>query len=177
MSRQFSVPILVLVLLWLAACVLPWNAAPVVKLGLIAPFEGAGRPLGYAVLPAVKSAVADANASGDLVGYRVAVVALDDSLDPALAAQQARALSLDPDVLAVIGPFTEDAAESVEPVLAAAAMPNIPVLATEPAGGDHAAEVAAARAAAIQVLRALAGDIASAGRPSRSGLSAKLASP
>jgi len=179
MTRRFSVAFLALLMLLFlsAACALPWNAAPVVKVGVIAPFEGAGRPLGYAVLPAIKSAVADANASGELAGYRVAVVALDDSLDPALAAQQARALSLDPDVLAVIGPFTEARAELVEAVLAAAAVPNMPVIATGPAGGDYSVEMAAAREAANQVLRALARDIAGAGRPSRSGLSAELASP
>ena len=44
---------------------MPGDAAPVVKIGVIAPFEGAGRPLGYAVLPAIKAAVAEANASGD----------------------------------------------------------------------------------------------------------------
>ncbi len=179
MIRRFRVPtIALLVLLFLpTACASRWNAAPVIKLGVIAPFEGAGRPLGYAVLPAIKSAVADANASGELAGYRVAVVALDDSLDPAIAAQQARALSLDPDVLAVIGPFDKEGAESVRTVLAAAAIPNMPVIAVEPAGGDYAGEIAAAREAANRVLRALAGNVASAGRPSRSGLSAELASP
>lgn len=177
MSRRFSAPILALLLLLLAACTLPWNAAPVVKLGVIAPFEGAGRPLGYAVLPAIKSAVADANASGELAGYRVAVVALDDSLDPAMAAQQARALALDPDVLAVIGPFTKDTAVAVQTVLAETATPSIPIIAAEPVGRDQAAAIAAATEAAGRVLRALASDIAGAGRPSRSGLSAKLASP
>lgn len=179
MIRRFSVSLLALLMLLFlsAACALPWNAAPVIKLGVIAPFEGAGRPLGYAVLPAIKSLVADANASGELAGYRVAVVALDDSLDPTMAAQQARALALDPDVIAVIGPFSEEGAESVEIVLAAAAVPNLPVIATQPAGGDYAGEIAAAREAANRVLRALATDIAGAGRPSRSGLSTKLASP
>lgn len=178
MTRRFSVSLLALLMLLFlsAACALPWNAAPVIKLGVIAPFEGAGRPLGYAVLPAIKSLVADANASGELAGYRVAVVALDDSLDPAMAAQQARALALDPDVIAVIGPFSEEGAESVEIALAAA-VPNLPVIATQPVGGDYAGEIAAAREAANRVLRALATDIAGAGRPTRSGLSAKLASP
>ena len=46
----------------LSACAMPGDAAPVVKIGVIAPFEGAGRPLGYAVLPAIKAAAAEANA-------------------------------------------------------------------------------------------------------------------
>ena len=179
MARRPGAPILALVLLAVlsAACTLPGDAAPVVKLGVIAPFEGAGRPLGYAVLPAIKSAVAAANASGELSGYRVAVVALDDSLDPATAAQQAKALTLDPDVLAVVGPFTADAAASAKLVLAAAAMPNVPVIATSPTGGDYDEEIRTAKEAANAMLRALAADIADHGRPSRSGLSAELVSP
>lgn len=169
--------VLLLPLLFLAGCLLPGDAAPIVKFGVIAPFEGAGRPLGYAILPAIKSVVAEANAHGELAGFRVAVVALDDSLDPAMAAQQARALSLDPDVIAVIGPFTEGAAAAVEPVLAASGTPHVPVITARTAGADYSEEVAAAKEAANALLQALAADIAGDGRPSRSGLSAELVSP
>jgi hypothetical protein len=107
----------------LASCALPGDAAPVVKIGLIAPFEGLGRPLGYAVLPAVKAAIAETNASNSLHGYRVALVALNDDLDPATAARQAGALAQDRDILAVLGPFDSPAARQALPVLAAAAVP------------------------------------------------------
>ena len=40
----------------LSACVMPGDAAPVIKIGVVAPFEGTGRPLGYAVLPGIKAA-------------------------------------------------------------------------------------------------------------------------
>ncbi len=94
----------------LAACALPGDAAPVVKIGVIAPFEGAGRPLGYAVLPAVKAAVAEANASGKLGRYQVMVVAFNDDLHGPTAAAQAQALALDPEVLGVVGPWTAETA-------------------------------------------------------------------
>ena len=85
---------------------MPGDAAPVIKIGVIAPFEGTGRPLGYAVLPGIKAAVEEANASGDLGRYRVLVVAFNDDLDAPTAAAQAQALALDADVLAVVGPWT-----------------------------------------------------------------------
>ena len=64
----------------LSACTMPGDAASIVKIGVIAPFEGAGRPLGYAVLPAIKAAAAEANASGALGRYQVLVVAFNDDL-------------------------------------------------------------------------------------------------
>ncbi len=122
-----SIPFCVLLLLalLLAACTMPGDAAPVVKIGLIAPFEGTGRPLGYAVLPAVRQAIAEANASGALGRYRVALVALNDDLDPATAAGQAQALLQDAAVLAALGPFDAAAAAAAAPVLAAAGLPAL----------------------------------------------------
>ena len=104
----------------LSACALPGDAAPVVKIGVIAPFEGAGRPLGYAVLPAIKAAVAEANASGKLGRYQVMVVAFNDDLHGPTAAAQAKALALDPEVLAVVGPWSAETVEAVAPILAEA---------------------------------------------------------
>lgn len=115
-----------LALLGLAGgCAMPGDAVPVVKIGLIAPFEGVGRPLGYAILPVVRTALAQANADGSLGRYRVALVALNDDLSPASAAAQARALAQDPDVLAVLGPFSEETAAAVAPILAQAGIPAL----------------------------------------------------
>lgn len=110
----------------LAGCAMPGNAAPVIKIGVIAPFEGLGRPLGYEILPVVKAAVAEANAGGKLGRYRAAVIALNDDLDPATAAAQARALVLDADVIAVLGPWTTTTANAVAPVLTASGIPWLP---------------------------------------------------
>jgi hypothetical protein len=116
---------LVLYALLLSSCLMPGDAAPVVKIGLIAPFEGLGRPLGYAVLPAVKTALAEANASGQLGRYRVVLVALNDDLEPRAATAQARALAQDGEVLAVLGPWSEATAAAAAPVLAQAGMPAL----------------------------------------------------
>jgi len=108
---------------------MPGDAAPVVKIGLIGPFEGLGRPLGYELLPVVKAALAEANDGGQLGRYRVALVALNDDLDPQTAAAQAHALAQDPDLIAVLGPWTSATAAAAAPMLAQA---GIPLLATAP---------------------------------------------
>ncbi len=81
----------------------PVNTKPVVKIGLVAPFEGLYRPLGYEVLHAVKAAVSQCNEEGGAAGYMVELVALDDSNDPEQAAIQAKKMAIDPDVMGVIG--------------------------------------------------------------------------
>jgi ABC-type branched-subunit amino acid transport system substrate-binding protein len=158
----------------LGGCVLPGNAAPVVKLGLIGPFEGAGREVGYAVLPAVKAVVAEANASGDLGAYRVALAVVNDSNDPAAAEREARALAAHPDVLAIIGPFTGETAAAVASVSLARGIPWIPAAGSP--DGDPADEINLATHAARRALAALSADILRNGRPSRAGVQAFLQS-
>jgi ABC-type branched-subunit amino acid transport system substrate-binding protein len=160
----------VLILL-LASCALPIDAAPVVKLGVIAPFEGAGRNLGYAILPEIKAAAAEANASGALAPYRVLVVAFNDNLDPPTARQQAAALALDPDVVGVVGPFSEETSAAALPVLAAASVPAAPVTAAQWTGSDFSQEQRAAKEAARSLLQDLAAQIRATGRPTRTAIS------
>lgn len=76
-----------------------------VKIGLVGPFEGLYRPLGYEVLPAVKLALREWNETGGLNGYAVELVALNDGQDPVVAAQRAREMVVDPDIMGVIGHF------------------------------------------------------------------------
>jgi ABC-type branched-subunit amino acid transport system substrate-binding protein len=144
-----------LALAFLPAACTSRNAAPVIKLGVIAPFEGPGRPLGYAILPAVKEAVREANNRNALGPYRVAVVAFNDDLDPATAADQARALALDSDVLAVIGPFTPETAAAAAPILAAAGVAHLAINAPDPTATDHSAAIAGTQKAASALIEAL----------------------
>lgn len=80
---------------------------PVVKIGLAAPFEGRYRNLGYEVIYAVRLAVREANAAGGVAGYSVELAALDDSGEAEMAAEQARKLATDPQVMAVLGHWLE----------------------------------------------------------------------
>ena len=89
-------------LLLVSACY--GSTTPVVKIGLIAPFEELYREDGYAVLHAVQLAVNQRNAAGGVAGRQVALVALNDNGRPDEAAFQASKLALDADLLAVISP-------------------------------------------------------------------------
>jgi hypothetical protein len=109
------------------------DAPAVVKIGVIAPFEGVGRRLGYAVLPEIKGELASANRERPKAPYRVALVALNDDLDAREAASQARALVQDPDVLAVIGLWSDETSQSAAPILAEA---GVPVLLAVPYEGS-----------------------------------------
>lgn len=89
---------------------------PVVKIGLVAPFEGRYRSLGYDVIYSARMAIREVNEAGGIGPYRVALVALDDSGDPDLAQKTARSLVIDPALMAVIGhwlPETTEAASGV----------------------------------------------------------------
>jgi len=91
----------------LTACTFPGGTRPLVKLGLVAPFEGQHRAIGYDALYAVKLAIREQNAAGGMGEYLVELVALDDDNDSQQAARRAEEMAIDPDVLAVIGGFTE----------------------------------------------------------------------
>ena len=153
----------------LSACAMPGDAAPVVKIGVIAPFEGVGRPLGYAVLPAIKAAIAEANASGALGRYRVSVVAFNDDLHGPTAAAQAQALALDPDVLAVLGPWSADTPQPQRRSWPRRACLQIVGSARLPPPGEKWGDAALASCDAAGKVRglldALAADIAAARRP------------
>jgi ABC-type branched-subunit amino acid transport system substrate-binding protein len=169
--------------LLVSACALPGDAAPVVKIGVIAPFEGAGRPLGYAVLPAIKAAAAEANASGAFGRYQVMVVAFNDDMFGPTAVAQAQALALDPEVLAVVGPWSAETAAAAAPILAAAGLPVLTVADTSiPPPGEKWGDAALADAATVAgkdarlLLDALAVDIRAHGRPTRGGVAEALVS-
>lgn len=113
----------------------------VVKIGLIAPFEGPSRPYGYAILAAVKLRLQAWNEGGGRP--QVELVALNDDGDPELAAALAAQLALDPDVLIVLGPAQSHTARRAAPALAAeglpvlslAPLPEAPWLWVEPLAG------------------------------------------
>jgi branched-chain amino acid transport system substrate-binding protein len=99
-----------------AGCLPPLYAQPTVKMGLVAPFEGWFRPQGYEALRAVKLAVSECNEQGGVGGYLVELVALNDDQDPEEAAQRAREMAVDPDVVGVIGHFGEGTTAAALPV-------------------------------------------------------------
>jgi ABC-type branched-subunit amino acid transport system substrate-binding protein len=99
------------------------SVAPVVKVGLIAPFEGRYREVGYDAIYSARLAVREINEAGGIGGYRVALVALDDSSDPEQAQQAAASLAIDPDVVAVAGHWRPETSAAAEDIYAAVGLP------------------------------------------------------
>ncbi len=109
-TRALSLGVLFIWGWLLSSCTGLVSTKPVVKIGLVAPFEGLHRHLGYDVLYAVKLAVRERNTAGGVSGHKVELVALDDGNDPAQAPLQAGKMMVDPDVMGVIGHFSDEAA-------------------------------------------------------------------
>ena len=129
-----------LLALGLAAALLAGCASvkPVVKIGLVAPFEGRDRAVGYDAIYAARLDVRQVNARGGIGGYRVALVALDDRGDPTLATQSAATLVVDPVVVAVVGHYLPATTAAAADIYAKAGLPLLmagapPLAATGPA--------------------------------------------
>lgn len=103
------------------------SVQPVVKIGLVAPFEGAQREVGYDAIYAARLAVREINAVGGIGGYRVALVALDDGGDVQLAQETAASLAIDPAVVAVIGHGLAETTAVAQPIYKDAGMPLLPL--------------------------------------------------
>jgi branched-chain amino acid transport system substrate-binding protein len=100
--------ILVLVASAACACWSPISVRPTLKIGLVAPFEGLYRPLGYEALHSVQLAIEERNELGGVEGYLVELVALNDDQNPGWAPQRAREMTIDPEVMGVIGHLSEE---------------------------------------------------------------------
>jgi len=92
------------------------SVAPVVKVGLVAPFEGRNRDVGYDVLYSARLAVREINAVGGIDGTRIALVALDDGGNPEYAQATANSLLIDPEVVAVVGHWLPETTETAAPI-------------------------------------------------------------
>ena len=118
-------PLLASCLLLVASCSFPGSTWPTAKIGLVAPFEGRYRYVGYDVIYAVRLALREANEIGGVGGYNVELVAYDDGGDPLQAAEQARKLAVDPAVIAVIGHLREETTVAALSVYAEAGIPLV----------------------------------------------------
>lgn len=108
--------VLVIILVLPACTVAQPSTMPTLKIGLVAPFEGLHRSLGYEALFGVKLALQERNQGQGLMGYRVELVALNDFDDPAEAQLQAKALIVDPDVIGVVGHLSAAATQAAIPI-------------------------------------------------------------
>mgnify|MGYP000514369867 CR=1 FL=1 len=134
LKRYFCV---ILCILLSACAALPRAPKPLLKIGLVAPFEGRDRALGYQALEAVKEALAQRNAAGGVGGYMIELVALNDNNIAEESAFQARKFAVDADVMGVIGPFSEAALAAAAPYYDEFGLPLIAPVATD--GQPHPA--------------------------------------
>ncbi|MDT8306097.1 MAG: ABC transporter substrate-binding protein, partial [Anaerolineae bacterium] len=105
----------VLLVVFAAGC---RSVPPTVKIGLVAPFEGRWRDVGYDAIYAARLAVREVNENGGVAGYRVELVALDDRGDPQLAAEAAATLAADPALIVAMGHWLPHTTSAVAPVYA-----------------------------------------------------------
>ena len=98
---------------------------PVVKIALVAPFEGRYREVGYEINYSVRLAVREANQNGGVAGYSIGLLAFDDSGDPDMAMAQARKVASDPQVIAVLGHWLDSTTLAAVPEYDAAGIPLI----------------------------------------------------
>lgn len=125
-SKRAVIAILLLavVLLALSGCT---STVPTVKVGLVAPFEGRYRDLGYEVIPAARLAIREWAARPEAQQLRIELVAYDDMADPTLAVEQAQKLLADPDVVVVIGHWADDTTTTTAPLYESAGVRLITV--------------------------------------------------
>lgn len=116
--------IFLLILLPVTGC---RSVDPVVKIGLVGPFEGENRAIGYDVIYSARLAVREVNEAGGVAGHRVALVALDDSGDPELAVQTAKSLAIDPAVVAVMGHWLPETTAVAAPIYDQTGLPFLPM--------------------------------------------------
>jgi branched-chain amino acid transport system substrate-binding protein len=161
LNFQFS--ILCLLLILIASLVLTGCNAesytqtrPVVKIGLIAPFEGLYRESGYEALAAMRSAIADSPLA-DQAGVDLLPLALDDSADPDRSGRAAAKMLADPAVAAVVGPLFPSTGLAAATQLARAAPIWIPAFSVNPIHG-YAKEEGSLATGTIKLVRRVADD-------------------
>ncbi len=116
------------IMLCLTAC-LP-SAPATIKIGLVAPFSGRYREIGYQAFHGARLALSEFNAAGGIRGHPVVLLALDDAGDPDTAIEQANRMLTDTAVVAVIGHWLDSGTTAAAPIYARA---NLPILATSAA--------------------------------------------
>lgn len=102
-------------------------AHPTIKIGLVAPFTGRHREIGYQAIHGARLALSEYTAVLGVHGHPVELLPLDDKGDSQTAVEQANKLLADPDVVAVIGHWLDNTTIAATPIYIRA---GLPILAT-----------------------------------------------
>ncbi|MGQ9786324.1 MAG: ABC transporter substrate-binding protein [Anaerolineae bacterium] len=138
------------------------STRPILKIGLAAPFEGVGRPLGYEALQGVKLAISQWNARGGPGGYMVELVALNDSNSAQEARLQAEELLVDSAVLGVIAGWNAETAGAIAPLLSQRGLATVLPWSVSPALADLDRGIIMIAAHEGQIAQALVGHLPAA---------------
>ncbi len=93
----------------------PRRVEHVVKIGLVAPFDGRNRDVGYDVIYGARLAIRQANEQRGPGQVRFSLQAVDDFGDPTMALQSAAAMVVDPGIVAVIGHWLPETTAAAKP--------------------------------------------------------------
>lgn len=133
--RRWALPI-TSVLFLLTGCAFPGAVRPTLKIGLVAPFEGRYRYVGYDVIYAIQLALLEVNEEGGVAGWGVELLAYDDGADPPMAVEQAGKLGVDPAVVGAIGHFRQETTAAAAESYAEASVPLLAPGLLSPHGGQ-----------------------------------------
>lgn len=121
-----------LTVILLSACI--HTTPEIIKIGVVAPFEGRYREIGVDVIPAARLAVSEWSAIYKSSGIAFEIAAYDDGGDAEHAIQAARRLTVDPDIAIVIGHWGNDTTLAALPIYENADLPLVTVAAGEVKG-------------------------------------------
>lgn len=124
--RTFYVILVIMFSFPLLTTCLPSPVATV-KIGLVAPFSGRYREIGYQAIRGARLAIADYYATHGNYHQHVELVAFDDAGLPNSAIEQAHKLLVDPEVVAVVGHWLDETTSATVPIYTEA---GLPILAT-----------------------------------------------
>ena len=156
-------------LLLLTACQVPGAVRPTVKVGLVAPFEGRYRYVGYDLFPAVRLALREANEAGGVGGYNVELVAYDDGGEPTAAIQQVGKLAVDQEVMVALGHFRAETTATAAPAYAEVGLSLVAMGGLEPMSPPSGHGVLFLGPAAEEVARAMLEGVDAAALVSQEG--------
>jgi len=109
-----------------------------VKVGIDVSLTGAGAEDAILVKNGAMLAIDDANANGGVAGYMIEAMVLDDGtatagqFDPAQAANNARKMVSDPDVVAAVGPQNSGCGKAMAPIFSQGDLATITPSSTNP---------------------------------------------
>ena len=114
--NRFGTIMLALGLAALASC----SEEHTVRIGVLAPLDGGLTQFGRGIRNSAQLAVDEANDANLIPGWKIELVAVDDSSDPAVGSANAERLLDDPGMIGVVGTYNSGVARAVQPAFAAA---------------------------------------------------------